>query len=251
MIAAVSTPEQKEHYSALIAGMPYFQAVMGTYLTLWADNPGAPLKMYLAGEAALSMWGNKAVMCGMPDDWEELTFFLRFAGIENLLCDTTPPKPWQPDTQLYRFVLGAGQQLPLAEQPDGFVRNESPSILAVSRLLFGDRESHREYFYTVACTAVNHGLGCCRTLEREGKIISTVGCYERANGEAYMSTGETVPELRGQGLGGWLIVSLANELAGQGWNVSLLCVQERCHFYRRLGFAEDGQIISYRLEKQE
>ena len=66
-----------------------------------------------------------------------------------------------------------------------------------------------------------------------------------------MSAGETVPELRGQGLGGWLIISLANELAKQGWNVSLLCVQERCHFYRRLGFAEDGQVVSYRLEKQE
>ena len=46
--------------------------------------------------------------------------------------------------------------------------------------------------------------------------MSTVGAYAMANGEAYMAMGETLPELRGRGIGGWLIPYLANELAGGG-----------------------------------
>ena len=45
--------------------------------------------------------------------------------------------------------------------------------------------------------------------------MSTVGAYAMANGEAYMAMGETLPELRGRGIGGWLI-PLPGQRAGRG-----------------------------------
>ncbi|MGN0983319.1 MAG: GNAT family N-acetyltransferase [Gemmiger sp.] len=250
MIRIVSTPEQKERFSSLICGVPYFQAVMATDLALWAENPGAPVRLYLAGKAALSLQGRKALLCGRPDDWEEITAFLQYAGAAGLLCDGCPPAPWTPEAEWYIFSLPAGQRLPLLPLPEGLCRNEAPSVYAVAKLLFGGDEAGRDYFYTVACTSINHGFGCCRTLEREGQVLSTVGCYERGHGEAYMSAGMTAPALRGQGLGGWLIASLANDLSAEGWNVTFLCAEERRRFYRRLGFYEIGRYLSYQLKDE-
>lgn len=71
--------------------------------------------------------------------------------------------------------------------------------------------------------------------------------YAMANGEAYMAMGETLPELRGRGIGGWLIPYLANELAGEGWTVTFLCAAERCRFYERLGFVLQKQYVKYKL----
>lgn len=251
MIQAVTSPEQKEQFSSIIRGIPHFQAVMATDLALWAENPGAPVKLYLAGGAALSLQGRKALLCGEPADWEEMTAFLQFAGAARLLCDVCPPAPWTPETVWHVFTLSAGRQLPLPPLPEGLRRNDTPSVSAVAELLFGSDEVQKDYFYTVACTSINHGFGCCRTLERAGEVLSTVGCYERGHGEAYMAAGMTTPALRGQGLGGWLIASLANELSAQGWNVTFLCAGERRRFYRRLGFCETGRYLSYQQKDDE
>lgn len=42
MIQAVTTPAHKQAFATAIQGAPYFRAVMGRDLALWADNPGAP-----------------------------------------------------------------------------------------------------------------------------------------------------------------------------------------------------------------
>ena len=44
MVQAVSTSGQKQAFAAAIAGRPYFQALLGRDLALWADNPGAPTR---------------------------------------------------------------------------------------------------------------------------------------------------------------------------------------------------------------
>ena len=74
------------------------------------------------------------------------------------------------------------------------------------------------------------------------------GAYAMVDGEAYLATGETVPERRGCGIGGWLIASAANALAAEGWRVTLLCEENRRRFYTRLGFAPAGAYPRYRLD---
>ena len=50
---------------------------------------------------------------------------------------------------------------------------------------------------------------------------------------------------RGKGIGGRLIVQMANELAAKGEHPVFLCSPERVHFYTRLGFEKLGEYARY------
>ena len=54
MIQAVTTPAHKQAFATAIQGAPYFRAVMGRDLALWADNPGAPVRLFTLPGAALT-----------------------------------------------------------------------------------------------------------------------------------------------------------------------------------------------------
>lgn len=75
MIQAVTTPAHKQAFATAIQGAPYFRAVMGRDLALWADNPGAPVRLFTLPGAALTLNGSTAQLCGTPQDWEELLSF--------------------------------------------------------------------------------------------------------------------------------------------------------------------------------
>ena len=76
-----------------------------------------------------------------------------------------------------------------------------------------------------------------------------VAAQRRGGGEGGAQAGirRKGGKLRGQGIGGWLIPYLANELAGEGWTVTFLCAAERCRFYERLGFVLQKQYVKYKL----
>lgn len=247
-IRLLHTQADKAAFAGAIAGKPFFQSLLGRDLQLWADNPGAATKLYVLPRAALALSGRSAQLCGPVEDWEELTLFLRFAGVEKLLADRPAPLPLR--DQLHLFGLGAGQSLPLAAPPADLTLDKAPSIGAVAEMAFPGAENaaRRDAFYSETCTAVAHGLARVWALRSaDGCLVSMVGAYAMANGEAYLATGETVPERRGQGIGGWLIPALANALAAEGWQVTLLCEEKRCRFYTRLGFRPLGGYGQYRL----
>ena len=101
-------------------------------------------------------------------------------------------------------------------------------------MLFPDRPSKRDDFYSELCSKRSRGLARVWTLEREGNIICTVGAYALANGQAYMACGETV--------------EMANALAAEGWMPVFLCSPERVHFYTRLGFEKMGEYARYEVQ---
>ena len=83
-------------------------------------------------------------------------------------------------------------------------------------------------------------------IQRQGsETICTVGAYALANRQAYMACGQTAQPLRGKGIGGRLIVQMANELAAKGEHPVFLCSPERVHFYTRLGFEKLGEYARY------
>ena len=84
-----------------------------------------------------------------------------------------------------------------------------------------------------------------RALWQGETLACTVGAYALANGQAYMACGETAEPLRGRGIGGRLIVRLANELSAEGFQPVFLCAPERVHFYTRLGFEKLGEYARY------
>ena len=98
-------------------------------------------------------------------------------------------------------------------------------------MLFPDRPSKRDDFYSELCSKRSRGLARVWTLEREGNIICTVGRLRAGKWSGIHACGETVEALRGKGVGGRLIVEMANALAAEGWMPVFLCSPERVHFY--------------------
>lgn len=91
MIAAVTTPAQKAAFLSAVQGRPCFHALLGRDLALWADNPGAPTRLFVLPGGALAISGRSAQLCGVPEDGEELAAFLRFAGVERVTCSDPMP----------------------------------------------------------------------------------------------------------------------------------------------------------------
>lgn len=241
MIAQVTNETYAQWYQKACAGKPYFGCVLPVQLELFGKASGC----YFAGEEiAIDANGKKAIATGTTDP-EELASFLAFLDKHELLTDGTVPKGWHEKEQLHLFTLEAGNYLPLPPRPEALALNEMPSPFQVAQFLFDAQPERRDDFYSELCTKRNHNKAIVWTLEREGKIISTAGAYALQNGQAYLACAETVAQLRGQGIGGWLIASMANMLSAQGWRVELLAKQERVHLYNRLGFTMADTLTVY------
>ena len=135
MIQAVTTPAHKQAFATAIQGAPYFRAVMGRDLALWADNPGAPVRLFTLPGAALTLNGSTAQLCGTPQDWEELLSFLQFAGIAHLIAEETPLLPAAAGEPLFLYSMPPQDRLPLAQEHQGYMLNQ-PICLAPGKPAF-------------------------------------------------------------------------------------------------------------------
>ena len=117
--------------------------------------------------------------------------------------------------------------------------------MAVARALYPEDTAKQEDFYSELCSKRARGKALAWTLQRGSETVCTVGAYALANGQAYMACGQTARPLRGKGIGGRLIVRMANELATEGYRPVFLCSPERVPFYTRLGFAKLGEYAKY------
>lgn len=250
MIQAVTTPAHRMEFARRLAGKPYFEATMGTHCALFGAHPGSGWRFYLLpGTGALALRGGTATLCGQlptgeagEEAAEELQGFLRFLQVDRLLSEGTQLDGWQPAEPLLLWELPQGKVLPLPPGPPSELAfTNHPSMLPVSRLVFPDSEEEQEQYYSQACTAIAHGIGCCHALLDHGTPVCTVGCYEQSEGEAYLSAGVTAPAWRGRGLAGWLIVDLANTLAA-GRTVRFASAAALLGFYCRLGFVQAGTL---------
>lgn len=253
MIQAVTTPAYRAEFARRLAGKPYFEATMGTQCALFGSHPASGWQFYLLpGTGVLSLRGGTANLCGaLPpgeageEAAEELQGFLRFMGVDHLLCQTMPLSGWRQQPAMLLWELPRGQCLPLPKAPPvGLTLAEHPAMQPVSRLVFPENQAEQEAFYAMACTAIAHGLGTCYALLRGNTPVCTVGCYAQSQAEAYLAAGVTDPAWRGRGLAGWLIVRLANELAADR-TVRFASEPTLEAFYRRLGFRQAGTLENY------
>lgn len=253
MIRQASAPGQRELFAAAIAGVPYLAPVMGRDLAIWADNPGAPVRLFTASGAALSLSGSDATLCGSPQDEEELFAFLHFAGIRSLMS-TRRLTEGKVEAVCHRYALASGDRLPGAPEGEmsGLMLDQDPAMGEVAAFLFPGESGRQDSLYTEGCAARARGMARVWALRRPGgEILSTVGAYAVLDGAAAMAMGCTHPSMRGKGIGGWLISRMAETLAGEGLAVSLLCAPERCAFYERLGFAPAGPLWQYEINNLE
>ena len=249
MIAQVRTPRQKQRFCNACRGRPCLGVTMPLALKLFGKSQ--PGRFFAGPTLALDVGGSTAWLAGHANP-DELAGFLGFCGCRAVVLDENrcpPPTGWKRAETLSVFGLAPGRQLPepavdralwasLAFDPE-------PPAGPVADSLFADRPGRRDDFYSELCTKRARGLARVWALWQEKKIVCTVGAYALGDGQAYMACGETAEPLRGQGIGGKLIVRLANELSAGGWKPVFLCGPERVHFYTRLGFEKIGEYARY------
>ena len=261
MIRAVQTAADKAAFAAAAAAWPGLRAVLGRDLALWADNPGAPVKLFCITDdsgqttAALDLYGRNALLAGTVGQEQErageLAAFLRFAGIEKLRT-VVALAPWAAAERepLFCYRLPAGQALPARPLPAGCTPDTEPSTTELARLLFPDDAARRDAYYVTTNAARSRGLARQWLLRApDGAPVSTVGAGAIWDSMAYLDMGYTVPAARGKGCFAPLIVQAANTLAGQGSTVTLDCAETLCPLYEKLGFRRFGIIRQYNTNR--
>ena len=223
-------------------------------LALQLLGKAQPGRFFAGPTLALDIGGRTAWAAGHANP-EELASFLNFCGCRAVILDEAecpPPVGWQKTCDHTIFGLAAGEQLPLPAQTeaqkalwDSLTFVEDPASGPVAENLFPDRPARRDDFYSELCTKRSRGKALVWTLEQGGNIVCTVGAYALCNGQAYMACGQTAEALRGQRVGGRLIVQMANALSAQGNQPVFLCSPERVHFYTQLGFHPLGTLARY------
>ena len=217
-------------------------------LALSLFGKSRPGRFFAGPTLALDVGGSTAWLAGHANP-DELAGFLNFCGCEAVVLDEAgcpPPTGWKRAKTLSVFGLPPGRQLPLPEADATLWQILDKNTAGkTAEMLFPDRPGKRDDFYSELCSKRSRGLARVWTLEREGEIVCTVGAYALADGQAYMACGETAEALRGRGIGGRLIVGMANALSAEGWMPVFLCSPERVHFYTRLGFERLGEYARY------
>ena len=252
MIAQIKNKTQKQRFYAACKGKLFYDATLPLALQLLGKSQ--PGRFFAGPTLALDVGGNTAAAAGHANP-DELASFLNFCGCKAVILDEAecpPPTGWTRARTHTIFGLAAAEQLPLPAQTeaqkalwDSLTRDEEPASGPVAEVLFPDRPARRDDFYSELCTKRSRGKARVWTLNQNGKIVCTVGAYALCNGQAYMACGQTEEALRGQKIGGRLIVEMANALAAEGQRPVFLCSPERVHFYTQLGFHPLGTLARY------
>lgn len=253
MIAQVRTARQRQCFYNACRGRLCLGATMPLALELFGKSQ--PSRFFAGPTLALDVGGSTAWLTGHANP-DELDSFLRFCSCEAVVLDEAEcpsPTGWKRAQTHFVFGLAPEHQLPEPAVDEALwaslTFDPEPPAGSVAELLFADRPARRDDFYSELCTKRARGRAIVWALKQEESIVCTVGAYAVANGQAYMACGETAEPLRGRGVGGRLIVRLANDLSAKGWSPVFLCSPERVHFYTRLGFEKLGEYARYEAIK--
>ena len=249
MIKQAATPRAKQRFYNACRGKLCLGATMPLAMELLGRSQ--PGRFFAGPTLALDIGGSTAWMAGHANP-EELAGFLTFCGCRAVVLDeaeAAPPTGWTRAKTHSIFGLTPGRTLPIPEADEALwaslTFDQEPPARPVAEFLFPDRPARRDDFYSELCTKRSRGRARVWALWQGSTLACTVGAYALANGQAYMACGETAEPLRGRGIGGRLIVQLANELSAEGYQPVFLCSPERVHFYTRLGFEKLGEYARY------
>ena len=178
-----------------------------------------PGRFFAGPTLALDVGGGTAWLAGHANP-EELAGFLAFCGCEAVVLDEAecpPPTGWKRAKTHSVFGLAPGRQLPLPEQtlPSGRVlpktQNLPPEKQRICSSLTGPQNGTT--FTLSSAPSARPGLARVWTLERGREHHLYCGSLRAGKWSGIHGCGETVEALRGKGVGGRLIVEMANCLA--------------------------------------
>ena len=179
MITQVTRENEVEYFRRL-GQAPFFASVMHT---VYASCEGRG--------------GQRALLCGGPEDEAELASFLSFLGVARLKTQGCCPQGFAPHAlPLLRFDVHRAPPVPPV--PDGLRLENEPSLLAV-RCIKGlsDGAVPPDSFAVDAAARRNRGLADIRALSADGTLAATAGVYALQPWEAYIGAVETAPSAAG------------------------------------------------------
>ena len=122
------TKETEAEYFRRLGQAPFFASVMHT---VYASCGGKGVQCYLAGRlAALQVCGQRALLCGEPEDEAELASFLSFLGIARLKTQGCCPKGFTPHA-LPLLCFDGRRAPPVPPLPAGTQLEQEPSLLSL------------------------------------------------------------------------------------------------------------------------
>lgn len=252
MIAQVTTQRQKMRFLNACRGKPALGAVLPQALDIFGKSQRG--RFFCAPSLALDVGKSTAWAAGGANP-DELASFLQLCGCCRVRMEPTAAAPtsWQYAGPLYIFGLAAGQHLPLPNADEellaGLRLDRAPAPGEVAAFMYADSPQQRDDFYSELCTYLARNKARVLALRQNGQIVCTVGAYALHAGQAYMACGQTLAPMRGRGIGGRLIVQMANELAAEGFKPVFACRAERERFYTRLGFERCGELAQYEIKQ--
>ena len=253
MIAQANTEQSRARFRNACRGRWVLGATLPLDLALFGKSQ--PWRFYAGPTLALELSGSTAWLAGHVNP-EELAGFLAFCGCESVILDEAecpPPIGWHKAETLTVFGLAPGKVLPLPAADEALwaqlTLDREPPAMEVARALYPADAARQADFYSELCTKRTRGKALARAMRQGSEMVCTVGAYALANGQAYMACGQTAEHLRGRGIGGRLIVQMANALAAEGQHAVFLCAPERVHFYTRLGFEKLGEYAKYKIKE--
>ena len=214
MIAQVKDAKRRTRFANACRGLPVLDALLPLDCALFRKSQ--PWRFYAGPTLALGLSGNTA---------------------------------WHKAETLTVFGLPQGGLLPLPAVDEALwtqlnLCREAPAARVAAALYPADPARQAD-FYSELCTKRSRGRAMAWTLEQGSAVVCTVGAYALCNGQAYMACGQTAEPLRGRGIGGRLIVEMADSLAAEGLRPVFLCAPERVRFYTRLGFVKLAEYARY------
>ena len=208
MITQVRTPRQRQRFRSACRRKLCLGVTMPQALELFGKSQSG--RFFAGPTLALDVGGSTAWLAGHANP-DELASFLHFCGCKAVILDEAecpPPTGWARAKSHFVFGLAPGKQLPEPAVEETLWASlhfdPEPPAGPVAQMLFPDRPTRRDDFYSELCSKRARGRAVVWALEQGGELACTVGAYAIGTEQAYMACGETAEPLRGAASAGGL-----------------------------------------------
>lgn len=210
----------------------------------WKQESGGAVR------GAASLNEGELILCGEFDP-EELGAFVSMSGCRRVVGPyrlLSPLSEYLDRGLTAQAILRLPPELalpPQAELPQPPLQEVFPLLCRVFEEMRG---VPFDLWYAGVSHKLRHGLAVVAGRRADGILVSTAGIYNANRSIEVLGAVATLPEYRGRGFAGELLLSLAAGVRSRGKLPYIVSKTQRAQqLYQRLGFVFEGQCCSLNL----
>lgn len=215
----------------------------GYFRTYGTDHPNVMFYAQYANDLCTGVlsaaFGNGSLTVIEQADLSEWSEFARFLGLDTVLCaaETAKNAGWKADETGYIMRYSGTERTPklhaITPFDAAFSYREVYDLLLVCGFSLG---AYEPWLGDLALR-VRKGAASVLTV-RDPSAVCTASVLFESDCAVYLGAVATHPSMRGRGLGGDLVLRLAQ----CGKRAEILCKEHRVTFYTSLGFSQIGEF---------